>query len=141
MLLTVERVAHLRHVDLFSETPDRVLAGVASVLDEVEFRRDDVLMHEGAVEDWLFVIVDGEVEVSRSDRLVKLGAGSVIGELAVLDAQPRSATVTALTPVLAFRLSSQAFDEAVRTRPEVALGVIAELARRLREVHRTPSGG
>ncbi|KQZ76169.1 cyclic nucleotide-binding domain-containing protein [Nocardioides sp. Root151] len=140
MLLTVERVAHLRHVSLFSATPDRVLAGVASVLDEVEFLPGEVLIRVGDIEDWLFVIVNGNVDVVRPDRRVELGPGSVVGELAVLDPRPRSATVTALTPVLAFRLSKPAFDEAVRTRPEVALGVIAELVGRLRENHQGSPG-
>jgi CRP/FNR family transcriptional regulator, cyclic AMP receptor protein len=133
MLLTVERVALLRHVELFSGTPDRVLAGVASALDEVEFQPGAVLMREGAVEDWLFLIVSGDVEVTRADRRIAMGAGTVVGELAVVDPQPRSATVTALTPVVAFRLRRDAFEQAVQSRPEVAMGVITELARRLRE--------
>jgi CRP/FNR family cyclic AMP-dependent transcriptional regulator len=139
MLLTVERVALLRRVELFAASPDRVLAGVASVLDEVAFATGDVLMHEGAVEDWLFVIVEGEVQVVRSDRRVTLGAGSVVGELAVLDPQPRSATVTAVSPVLAFRLRREGFHEAVESRPEVAMGVITELVHRLRESHGKPT--
>lgn len=140
MLLTVERVAHLRHVSLFSATPDHVLAGVATALDEVEFAAGEVLMRAGDVEDWLFVVVQGEVDVRRPDRRVTLGPGSVVGELAVLDPRPRTATVTAVTPVIAFRLSKPAFDEAVRTRPEVALGVISELVGRLRETHEAPPG-
>jgi CRP-like cAMP-binding protein len=137
-MLTVERVARLRHVELFSATPDKVLAGVAAVLDEVTFRTGDVLIAQGAVEDWLFVIIDGEVTVSRPDRTVGLGPGSVVGELAVLDPQPRNATVTAATPVRAFRLRKPAFDEAVQTRPEIAMGVITELVRRLRQTHEPP---
>ena len=78
MLLAVERVALLRHVDLFAKAPGRVLAGLARVLEEVDFPTGAELMHEGAVEDWLFVVVEGEVEVVRSDRLVRLGAGSVV---------------------------------------------------------------
>ena len=140
MLLTVERVSLLLRVELFSRTPDRVLAGVASVLEEIVFATGDVLMREGAVEDWLFVIVEGEVEVARSDRRVALGAGSVVGELAVLDPQPRSATVTALSPVLAFRLRREGFQEAVESRPEIAMGVITDLVRRLREPHGKPPG-
>jgi CRP/FNR family transcriptional regulator, cyclic AMP receptor protein len=138
MLLTVERVALLRRVELFSQTPDRVLAGVASALDEVWFFEDDVLMREGAVEDWMFVVVEGEVEVVRSDRRVTLGPGSVVGELAVLDRQPRSATVTARSQTLTFRLRQQAFQQAVETQPEMAMGVINELVRRLREPHEKP---
>lgn len=138
MLLTVERVAHLRHVPLFAATPDHVLAGLATALDEVEFAAGEVLMRAGDVEDWLFVVVEGRVDVVRPDRRIELGSGSVVGELAVLDPRPRTATVTALTPVSAFRLSKPAFDEAVRSRPEVALGVIAELVGRLRETHEAP---
>jgi CRP-like cAMP-binding protein len=138
MLLTVERVARLRHVSLFSATPDHVLAGVATALDEVDFAAGEVLMRAGDVEDWLFVIVSGDVDVVRPDRRVGLGPGSVVGELAVLDPRPRTATVTARTAVSAFRLDKPAFDEAVRSRPEVALGVIAELVGRLRETHEAP---
>jgi CRP-like cAMP-binding protein len=139
MLLAVERVALLRHVDLFARTPGRVLAGIAHVLEEVEFPAGAVLIEAGAVEDWLFVLVDGEVEVARADRSARLGPGAVVGEMAVLDPLPRSATVTAATPVRAFRLRKPAFDEALRTRPEIAEGVIKELVRRLRESHEPPS--
>ena len=140
MLLAVERVALLRHVDLFAQTPGRVLAGIARVLEEIEYSEDAVLMEAGAVEDWLFVIVEGDVEVVREDRRVRMGPGSVVGEMAVLDPQPRSATVRAATPVRAFRLRKAAFDQALRMRPEIAAGVITELVRRLRETHEHAPG-
>jgi CRP/FNR family cyclic AMP-dependent transcriptional regulator len=138
MLLTIERVSYLRHVELFAATPDAVLAGVAGAVEEVSFDRGDVLMQTGALEDWLFVLVDGAVEVVRPDRVVRLGPGSVVGELAVLDPQERTATVTALEPTLTFRLGKTAFDQALRDRPEIAMGVITELVRRLREAHQNP---
>lgn len=138
-MLAVERVALLRHVDLFAHTPGRVLAGIAHVLEETEVSAGAVLMEAGAVEDWLFVLVEGEVEVIRDDRVVRLGPGAVVGELAVLDPEPRSATVTSVTPVRAFRLRKAAFDEALRTRPEIAAGVIKELVKRLRESHGRPA--
>jgi CRP/FNR family transcriptional regulator, cyclic AMP receptor protein len=140
VLLAVERVALLRHVDLFAQTPGRVLAGIARVLEETVHPQGSVLMESGAVEDWLFVLVEGEVEVVREDRVVRMGPGSVVGEMAVLDPQPRSATVTAATPVRAFRLRKAAFDQALRMRPEIAAGVITELVRRLRESHRQAPG-
>lgn len=139
MLLAVERVALLRHVGIFARTPGRVLAGIAHVLEEVDFSAGATLIEEGAVEDWLFILVDGEVEVVRPDRRLRLYAGSVVGEMEVLDTRPRSATITAITPVRAFRLSRDAFDQAVRMRPEIALGVIGELVAKLRETHE-PAG-
>jgi CRP-like cAMP-binding protein len=137
VLLTIERVVLLKRVSLFERTPDRVLAGLARTLVEEEFAAGTDLIVEGAFEDWLFVLIDGSVRVTRSDRVVDLEAGQVVGELAVLEPEPRTATVTALTDVHAFRLRKVDFDEALRTRPEIAAGVIAELVRRLREARRT----
>lgn len=139
MLLTIERVSHLRRVGLFRATPDAVLAGLAGAVEEVGFGPGDELIAAGAVEDWLFVIITGEVEVVRPDRAVRLGPGSVVGELAVLDPQERVATVTALQPTHAFRLRKPDLDEALRDRPEIAQGVITELVRRLRETHEPPA--
>jgi CRP-like cAMP-binding protein len=111
MLLTVERVALLRRVGLFAETPDRALAGVAQVVSEVEVAAGATVMQEGAVEDWLYVVVDGELEVVRADRRATIGPGGVVGELAVLDPMPRSATVRAVTDCLLFKLDKADFDE------------------------------
>jgi CRP/FNR family cyclic AMP-dependent transcriptional regulator len=138
VLITLERVALLRHVGLFASTPDRVLAGMAQVLEEVPVEPGEVVMREGDVEDWLFIAVEGTLRVDRPDRSVDVGPGTVVGELAVLDPQPRSATVTALSTGLLFRLSKPAFDDVLRGRPEIAHGVLVELARRLRERHPAP---
>lgn len=135
VLLTIERVTLLKRVSLFERTPDRVLAGLARTLVEEHFPVGTDLMVAGAVEDWMFVLTEGTVRVTRPDRTVDVGAGQVVGELAVLEPEPRTATVTALTDVEAFRLRKVDFDEALRTRPEIAVGVIAELVRRLREAH------
>ena len=138
MLITVERVALLKRVALFSATPDRALAGLAQVVTEVDVPAGDTVMLEGDVEDWLYVVIDGELEVHREDRRVTVAAGEVVGELAVLDPMPRSATVVALTDCLLFRLDKAAFYDAVALRPEIARGVIVELVRRLREPHEPP---
>jgi CRP/FNR family transcriptional regulator, cyclic AMP receptor protein len=132
VFLTIERVALLRRVDLFAETPDRVLAGVAQVLEEVEVPAGATVIEAGAVEDWMFIVVDGELDVHLGENVRVVPSGGVVGELAVLDPQPRSATVTARTPALLFRLRKPAFDEVMATRPEIAQGVVRELVRRLR---------
>ena len=139
VLITVERVALLKRVALFSATPDRALAGLAQVVTEVEVSAGDTVMREGDVEDWLYVVVDGELEVLRHDRHATVASGEVVGELAVLDPMPRSATVLAVTDSLLFRLDKAAFDDAVAVRPEIARGVIVELVRRLRAPLERPS--
>ena len=74
----------------------------------------------------------------RADRRAVIGPGGVVGELAVLDPMPRSATVLATTDCLLFRLDKAAFDEVLAERPEVARGVIRELVGRLREARESP---
>lgn len=138
MLLTIERVTFLKRVSLFERTPDRVLAGLARTLEEERFPAGATLTEEGAVEDWLFIVIDGSVRVSQWGQLTELGPGDVVGELAVLASEPRVVTATAVTDVHTFRLRKVDFDEALRTRPEIAAGVIAELARRLRTPHPRP---
>lgn len=131
--LIVDRVAILRQAGLFATTPGRVLAGVASRLEEVPFTAGEVLIAAGAVEGWLLVLVEGEVEIIRTDGRVRVGPVDTIGELSVLDPGPRIADVVALTDGLALRLAKEDFDEALRLRPEIAAGIITALARRLRE--------
>ena len=132
--LIVDRVALLRQAGLFATTPGPVLAGVASRLDEVPFTAGEVLITAGAVEEWMLVLVEGEVEIIRPDGRVRLGPVDTIGELSVLDPSPRIADVVALTDGWALRLEKEDFDEALRLRPEIAAGIITALARRLREM-------
>lgn len=132
--LIVDRVAVLRRAGLFATTPGQVLAGVASRLDEVPFTAGEVLITAGATEEWMLVLVEGEVEIIRPDGRVRVAPVDTLGELSVLDPAPRVADVVALTDGWALRLAKDDFDEALRLRPEIASGIVTALARRLREM-------
>ena len=98
MLLTIEKVAVLKSVNIFAETPDYVLAAVSAITDEVDLGPDETFIHEGELGDCMYIIVNGEVRVHSGDStILTLGSGKSVGELAVLDPEPRSASVTALT--------------------------------------------
>ena len=132
-MLVVERVAALHRVDLFAAVPGRVLAAVGATAEEVTVEAGSTFIELGAVEDCLYVVISGRVRVHRGDRtLVELGPGSSVGELAVLAPEPRSASVTALEPTLLLRVNKVVLDELLADRPELASGVIAALASRLR---------
>lgn len=145
MLLTIEKVAILRTVDIFANIPDYVLASVAQIIEEVELEPGDTFIQEGAIEDCLYIVVEGEVRVHSQNRtIITLGPGKSVGELAVLDPEPRAAAVTAVRPSLLFRLDKEPFDEVMADRPEIAQGVIRALCRRVREQGRlmaAASGG
>jgi len=90
-------------------------------------------MEEGAVEGHFYAIVEGRVRVHRGDRTVaELGPGATVGELAVLVAAPRGASVTVLEPTCVLRLDERVLDELLVEWPELAHGVIVELVSRLR---------
>lgn len=133
-LLTIERVALLRRLDFFTGAPGHVLAAVAKEALEVTFPAGQVVMSRGEEGDSLFIVVKGHVRIDIGDLHVDdLGPGSVIGELALLVAEARSATVTALDECLLLRLSKAVFDELLLDHPEVAGGVITALVRRFRD--------
>lgn len=129
----VERVAALHRVDLFATTPGRVLVAVARASEEVTFGPGEVLILEGAVEHHLFAIIEGSVQVARAGRvLLEQGCGSTVGELAVLVPEPRAASVIALEPTLALRITKPVLDDLLADWPELAASVITALVARLR---------
>jgi len=135
VLSTIEKVVVLKGVSLFSETPDEVLADVAALLEEVEVDAGQVVFRKGDVGSALYVVVEGRVRVTSQDRvLVELGPRDIFGEMAALDTEPRSATVTALEPTSMFRLEQEALYELMADRIEVVRGVIRILCGRLRTV-------
>ena len=119
-MILVERVAALHKVDLFSGVPGRVLASVAETAEEATVEPGSTFIEHGAVEDCLYVIVSGSVRVHQGAHvLAELGAGTSVGELAVLVPEPRSASVTALEPTLLLKLRKAVLDELLADRPEL----------------------
>ena len=141
MLLTIERVALLKGIDIFAETPDDILASVARIIEEVEVTQGENFIREGESGDCLFIVIEGEVRVHSDDKtIILLGPGKTVGELALLDPEPRSASVAATEDTLLFRIDREPFDEVMADRPEIARGVIRALTRRLREQGRIITG-
>ncbi len=140
-LPVVTRVAILHRVDLFAGIPGRLLVAVAAMSEEVRVDAGSTIIEEGAVEDHLFVVVEGRVRVHRDDTtLVELGPGAIVGELAVLVPEPRSATVTALDATHLLTIRKPVLDELLLDWPELANGVTASLVAKLRAAaaHTTP---
>lgn len=133
MLSTIEKVIILKTVSVFSQTPDDVLAEVAELLEEVEAAEGETIFNKGDLGDSLYVIVDGKVRVHDGDRLLNyLGERDVFGEMALLDPEPRLASVTTVEPTRFFRLAQAPFYELMADRPEVATGIIRVLTGHLR---------
>ena len=137
MIRTTERVMFLKGLELFATVPGDDLAEVAQITDEVTLDEGEILFREGERGDALYLVVDGTLRVEHDGRtLATLGTREVVGEMALLDPAPRSATCVAATPARLLRLSADTFAALLVERPEVASGVLRILTRRLRAASR-----
>ena len=117
----VETVEVLRGAELFASTDKGVLAEIVPVLVERTLLPGEVLCREGDPGDELYIIADGRARVARGGRtLAEVGPGSVVGEFAVLLAAPRTAGITATTPVHLYRLGQASLGALMATQRSVA---------------------
>lgn len=137
MLLTIEKVIILKSVSIFSQTSEEFLAQIAMAMREIELEPGEVLIQQGDEGDCMYVIVEGSVRVHIGDRTVAvLGRRDFLGDLALLDDEPRSASATILESTRLLRLDSADFHELIYDYPEVARGIMRVLAQRLRQAIR-----
>jgi signal transduction histidine kinase len=100
---------------------------------------DTILCRENEIEDTFYIILEGEVEVSKvinntERRLLKtLTAGDFFGEMALIHNAPRSATVRSLTPLVTLEIRKEAFDRVLRNSATIAVAMVREISTRLRE--------
>ncbi len=133
VLSTIEKVIILKTVSVFSRTPNDVLADVAALLEEVDAASDETIFNKGDLGDSLYVIVAGRVRVHDGERLLNyLGERDVFGEMALLDPEPRVASVTPVEPTHLLRLAQAPFYDLMADRPEVGTGLIRVLTGHLR---------
>ncbi len=132
-MLTIERVITLKAVDMFSRASEEVLTEVAGILEEVEVRAGEVVFEKGAHGDSMYIIVSGRVRVHDEDRTIgELGPRDIFGDLALLDPEPRVASISALTDASLLRLDREAFAELMAGNIEIVRGVLHVLCERLR---------
>lgn len=133
-LSTIERVLFLQSVEVFSAVSGEDLAPLAALAQEIRLAPGEHFIRQGEFGDCLYIIVDGEISITVGDDQVAVwGAGSVLGEMAVLSGQPRTATCTALTDAFALQVDRDDFMEMLMEHPAMAIGVIGVLTHRLDE--------
>jgi CRP-like cAMP-binding protein len=125
------RVTLLRTLDLFEPLSRRRLERLGAAVVGLQFAAGAVIVRQGEEGDYFYVVVDGEVEVSRyGRRLARRGAGEYFGEVALLRRVTRTATVAARTPTSLYALETHEFVVAIAGNPRSA--EIAELRVRAR---------
>lgn len=132
----------LKTVPLFSSFSDQQLAGLASSAQHRNYPRGAAILRAGEETDGLYMILSGRVKVLIPDEegheviLTVMGAQEFVGEMGLLDGLPSSATVEALEPCEMLRLPRAAFLSCLEGNGEVAMLVLRNLVRRLRDADR-----
>lgn len=126
------KIELLKRVPLFAGCSKSELRELALTADEIDLRDGHVLTREGRPGREFFVLVDGTVRVTRKGRKISdLGPGDWFGEIALLTDAPRTATVTATSPVDVLVITDRGFKRVVETMPSIALKVLACVGDRL----------
>lgn len=131
----------LHAVPLFAKCTPRELRTVARFVETAELPAGTHLVREGEDGDALFVILEGEAAVMTGDReLARVGEGDYVGELALLDGEPRAADVVATTEVKIAVLGIRMFRTLIRELPDLSEQLLAGLAGELRAARARADG-
>jgi CRP-like cAMP-binding protein len=122
----------LAALPLFEGVGKRDLRKLAREAEFAEFSPGDTVLVTGARADHFYVILSGEARAAAKPASRKLTTGEYFGEMGLLDGEPRSASVIALTELHVMRLSRAAFDDAIARHPSIARTFITELGERVR---------
>jgi CRP/FNR family cyclic AMP-dependent transcriptional regulator len=134
-------VQHLKQVPLFVSLTKRDLTAIAAAGSEVSHPAGHRLLTEGENGDTGYVLLSGEVVVTRKGRkIATLGPGEILGELALLGQEPRTASVDCTTDCTFLHLEGKPFLRLLEQSPNLTHKLLQTLAGRVRELDRTIYG-
>ena len=129
----------LRMAPLFAELSDESLDRIKETVTEFDAPEGSVLVQPGSEGLGLYIICEGTVVVeTRGAGTIELGSGESVGELSLLTPTPRSARVSATSPVHGLAIDRAGFSRMLESEPQIAISLLGVLARRLIETSRRP---
>jgi hypothetical protein len=135
VLNPVEIALHLKSLPLFERLTTRQLMNLANEVREEQHDSGAIVFREGEPGDCLYLIVEGQVRVTRGETLLReQGPKSYFGEIAVLEGESRTATVVTTTPVRFLRLDRDDLLRLMEELPAIAIGICQTLSRLVSEL-------
>ena len=132
MLHRNEKVELIKRAPLFWNCSKRELQQIAQIADEIDLREGKEMTRQGDRGREFFVLLEGDADVIKDGRSInRLGSGDFFGEIALVSDTPRTATVTATSPVRALVITDRSFRRLMEDQPEIQGKVLAALAARL----------
>jgi hypothetical protein len=135
----LERILLLREIPIFADLSPEDLRLVAEIAREEWYPQNTFIFHQGEDGNMMFVIVEGHLQVLRTvdgveQVLAQRGPGDFVGEMAIIESAPRSATLCTQTDVRVLAIDGETFKGILRERPDVSFAVLRSVSRRLREM-------
>ena len=134
-LTALEKVIVLKTAQIFSSIPDNILFDLATRTREQTLNQGEILFEAGDSDATMYVVVEGKLKVHHSGKtLAILSHRAVLGEMAALSSEPRSASITTEEPTHLLALDQLYLLEVMRYRPEIGREIIHTLVQRLRSM-------
>lgn len=128
----------IRSFALFEGLPEKEIQALMQVASKRTIPAKTVFIEQGTPSETAFFILDGSVNVYRMDEsgneisVCILGSGDIVGEMSLIDHEPRSAFVTTLTDTTMLTLSQKDFITILQKYPQIAIHLLSSLSKRLR---------
>ena len=136
MYSILEKTILLKSVDLFKNIPGDVLTRIAQISEEIYHSDEKLMFSEGDYGDSMYIVVDGNVRIHKGEHhIVTLGKSTVLGEMALLDQEPRSADATAEAETTVLKIAQDGFYELMAGNSEIMQQIIKMLSGRIRETN------
>jgi ATP/ADP translocase/HEAT repeat protein len=144
-LSTMDKVVHLREIQIFSDLQVRELAAIGSVTRERDYGKGEIVVREGEPGDTMFLIISGKFSVIQNEGTPKealvntIAEGNCFGEMALFEGKPRANTVKSSTEARVLILEKRAFEEIMIHFPQIPISICRVFSERLRESARRVS--
>ena len=137
MFSVLEKTLLLKSVNLFKNIPGDILSKIAQIAEEVEIGFDEKLFDQGEHGDSLYIIINGKISVTQNERSITiLEEGDCIGEMALLDQEPRSAGALAIVDSILLKIDQDGFFELMASNSEIIKQIMKMLTKRLRQTNK-----
>ncbi|MFC2172277.1 cyclic nucleotide-binding domain-containing protein [Acidobacteriota bacterium] len=133
-MLTVQKLAFLSRIELFSGMSSKELGHIAAIAEEIVYPARTEIFREGDYGDYMLLVVEGEVKIHHGDKeLMICQKNDYFGEMTLLDGEPRSASASTLTDCLMLRVNQANFHDILSGNFEAVLAIMRTLTQRLRK--------
>ena len=134
-MLLIEKVLTLNSSRIFHDTPEANLVELAGALEELYLTTGTQVFAKGDLGTSMYFIYKGKIRVhDEAHTFAILEENEILGELSILDAEPRSASATTIEETILLKLEQEPFYEIMISNAEVLKGILKTLCKRLRQM-------